>query len=436
MNVLVIGSGGREHAIVWKIRQSPKCEKIYCAPGNAGIAQIAELVPIKANDIDSLLNFASQHAIDLTIVGPEQPLTEGIVDRFEERGLKIFGPTRAASMLEGSKVFAKSFMQRFGIPTSVFKTFGVDQRFDAERFINESPVPIVVKASGLAAGKGVVVCETKEEALNAVTMMVEQKAFGDAGMEIVIEEYLAGEEASIFAISDGKEFVTLTPAQDHKRIFDNDLGKNTGGMGAYAPAPAMNAEVIEAVNQSIITPTLAGMAKEGSPFKGCLYVGLMLTATGPMVIEYNCRFGDPETQAVLPLLADDLLELMAGAADGKLKSTANLNAGTAVCVVISSGGYPDKYETGKRIIGLENARCEQDVMVFHAGTRQSGDDIVTDGGRVLGITAIGPSGELEQTVDKAYRAVERITFDGAYYRSDIGRKGIERLRQLHSLEKS
>jgi phosphoribosylamine--glycine ligase len=434
MNVLVIGSGGREHAITWKIRQSPKCEKVYCAPGNAGIAQLAELVPIKANDIDGLLTFAAEHAVDLTIVGPEQPLTEGIVDRFEERRLKIFGPTLAAAALEGSTVFAKGFMQKYGIPTSNFRTFGAQQRFDAERFINESPVPIVVKASGLAAGKGVVVCETKEEALDAVATMMEQNAFGDAGKEIVIEEFLAGEEASLFAITDGKEFVTLTPAQDHKRIFDNDLGKNTGGMGAYAPAPAMTADVIETVKQTIIEPTLLGMAKEGSPFKGCLYVGLMLTATGPKVIEYNCRFGDPETQVVLPLLGDDLLELMASAADGKLKNNVNFHSGTAVCVVISSGGYPDKYETGKKIIGLNTARHEQDVLVFHAGTRRSSEDVVTDGGRVLGITATGPAGDLEQTVDKAYRAVERITFDGAYYRSDIGRKGIERLKQLHSME--
>lgn len=432
MHVLIIGSGGREHALAWKISQSPRVTKLSCAPGNAGIAEIADLVPVKANDIEALLRFALEHGVDLTVVGPEQALTEGIVDRFEAKGLKIFGPSKLAAQLEGSKAFAKQFMQKHGIPTAEFRSFELSQRYDAERYINEIPVPIVLKADGLAAGKGVTVCETKEDALDILDLMMGRKAFGDAGLKVVIEEFLDGEEASVFAITDGNDCVLLSSAQDHKRIFDNDLGKNTGGMGAYSPAPVMSPELMKQVERTIVRPTIQGMKSDGHPYKGCLYVGLMITETGPKVIEYNCRFGDPETEVILPLLKSDLVDLMLASVGGTLGSlAAEQHPLSAVCVVIASGGYPDQYESGMQIVGLDAARMlDERVMVFHAGTAREKNTLVTAGGRVLGVTAVGPAADLEQTIDRAYRAVEKITFDGAYYRSDIGKKGVERLRQL------
>jgi phosphoribosylamine--glycine ligase len=430
MKILVVGSGGREHTLVWKIRQSPLVTELYCAPGNAGIAAIAEIVPIKSSDLNGLLLFAKTSKIDLTVVGPEQPLTQGIVDLFESNGLRIFGPSKAAAELEGSKVFAKQFMKMYNIPTAVFRSFNAVQRFDAERYINEIPVPIVIKADGLAAGKGVAVCDDKEQALEVLDMMFGQKVFGEAGLNIVVEEFLVGEEASVFAISDGKDFVILSPAQDHKRILDGDKGKNTGGMGAYAPAPIVTEDILNRIKRDIIRPTLLGLAKEGRPYRGCLYIGLMITETGPKVIEYNCRLGDPETQVVLPLIENDLVQLMLDAVDNKLsKAKIKFKDQSAVCVVIASGGYPDSYEIDKQIFGLEVATSEKDVVVFHAGTKYNKDVIVTSGGRVLGVTAIGEQLNIEGTIDKAYRAVEKITFDGAYYRSDIGKKGIERLKQ-------
>lgn len=426
MKILVIGSGGREHALVWKIKQSQLVSKLFCAPGNAGISQIAEVVPIKASDKNALLLFAKYEGIELTVVGPEHPLTDGIVDLFESNGLKIFGPSRLAAELEGSKVFSKQFMKMYNIPTAEFRSFSIEERFDAERYINEVPAPIVVKADGLAAGKGVTVCETKEQALETLDSMFGQKVFGDAGTKIVIEEFLVGEEASVFALTDGKEFVVLSPAQDHKRILDGDKGKNTGGMGAYAPAPIVTDEILNKVKRDIIRPTLLGMAKEGRPYKGCLYVGLMITEIGPKVIEYNCRFGDPETQVVLPLIDDDLVRIMLEIADGKLSTTkVKFKSDSAVCVVIASGGYPDSYEIDKQIYGLDTT-VGKDIVVFHAGTKYNKNIIVTAGGRVLGVTAFGT--DLEGTIDKAYRAIEKITFDGAYYRSDIGKKGVERLQ--------
>ncbi len=427
MKILIIGSGGREHALVWKIKQSPLVREIYCAPGNAGIAALAEIVPINANDHDGILKFAKEKSIDLTVVGPEQPLTDGIVDLFEAHGLKIFGPSKLAAELEGSKVFAKQFMRKHHIPTAEFRAFSAAERFDAERYVNEIPVPIVIKADGLAAGKGVSICDTKEQALEALDQMFAKKIFGDAGTNIVIEEFLAGEEASVFALTDGKEFVVLSSAQDHKRILDGDKGKNTGGMGAYAPAPIVSEEILQKVKRDIIRQTLLGMAKDGRQYKGCLYVGLMITETGPKVIEFNCRFGDPETQVVLPLLDEDLVRIMLEVASGKLSATkAILKDASSVCVVIASGGYPGNYETDKQIFGLEAAASEKDVVVFHAGTKYNKDIIVTSGGRVLGVTAVGEQLNLERTIDKAYRAVEKITFDGAYYRSDIGKKGVDR----------
>jgi phosphoribosylamine---glycine ligase len=435
MNILVIGSGGREHALVMSLKRSPLVNHIYCAPGNAGIGQQAEIVPIQAKDLAGLLTFAKDRQIDLTVVGPEQPLSEGIVDLFNEHGLRIFGPSKAAADLEVSKVFAKNFMGKYGIPTAHYSVFSSAEKYDAERYINEIPTPIVIKADGLAAGKGVTVCETKEKALEIIDLIFTKKEFGDAGNKIVIEEFLVGEEASVFALTDGSQFVVLSTAQDHKRIFDGDKGKNTGGMGAYSPAPIVDEEIMEKVKRLIIAPTLRGMAEEGRPYRGCLYIGLMITETGPKVIEFNCRFGDPETQVVLPLLESDLVQLMMDTIKGTLaEHPVIIKNKTAVCVVIASGGYPDRYNTDKLIYGLDTAASEKDVLIFHAGTKMSKDGIVTAGGRVLGVTALGGPDDLENTISKAYSAVEKVTFDGAYYRSDIGKKGLDFIRRLKSKE--
>jgi len=427
VNVLVIGSGGREHALVWKLRQSPSVQALYCAPGNAGIAQHAELVPLKATDLEGLLRFAGENHIDLTVVGPEQPLVLGIVDEFEKHGFKIFGPSKAAAKLEGSKAFAKEFMAANAIPTARFRTFSAAQQNEAERFINEVATPVVVKADGLAAGKGVVVCETREVALLALQEMMVKKSFGAAGEKIVVEECLVGEEASVFAITDGEKFITLAPAQDHKRILDGDRGKNTGGMGAYAPAPLVTKQTQKRIVDEIIGPTLRGMRSAGAPYQGCLYCGLMITEKGPTVIEYNCRFGDPETQVVIPLIDGDFAQLLMSAAEGGLDVRAvEQHPASAVCVVMASLGYPDEYETGKDIRGLESFKPEEGIVVFHAGTRLDGEKILTSGGRVLGVTAVGYDYDLKGTIDAAYRAVGKITFDGAYYRSDIGQKALRR----------
>ncbi len=435
MKVLLIGSGGREHALAWKIRQSPLVTKIYCAPGNPGIGEIADLVPIKSAEIDALLRFAVDQGIDLTVVGPEQPLVDGIADAFEEKGLAVFGPSKAAALIEGSKVFAKEFMKNHGIPTAEFRSFDASRRFDAERYIDEMPVPLVIKADGLAGGKGVTVCETKEGALEAIAGMMDMKVFGEAGTTVVIEEFLVGEEASVLAITDGTDFLILPPAQDHKRILDGEQGKNTGGMGAFAPAPAVDVEMLETIKRSIIRPALLGMKKEGRPFRGCLYAGLMITETGPKVVEFNCRFGDPETQVILPLLDSDIVELLMGAAGGTLSGREiRLKESVAVCVIIGSGGYPDRYGTGMPILGLDRAAEEADVVIFHSGTANDKGEVVTAGGRVVGVTAFGADQTGEGTVDRAYRAVRKITFDGAYYRSDIGRKAVARLKGISRAE--
>jgi phosphoribosylamine--glycine ligase len=430
MNVLVIGSGGREHAIVWKLRQSPRVQALYCAPGNAGIGLQAEPVPLKPTDIAGLLRFARENRIDLTVVGPEQPLVLGIVDEFERSGLRVFGPSMGAAKLEGSKAFAKEFLARHRIPTARFESFSVDQRAAAERFIDKSALPIVVKADGLAAGKGVIVCETRGAALQALGDMMVRKSLGSAGEKVVIEEYLAGEEASIFAITDGERFVTLAAAQDHKRILDGDQGKNTGGMGAYAPAPLITKELQKKIEEEIVSPTLEGMKAEGVPFRGCLYCGLMITEEGPKIIEYNCRFGDPEAQVVVPLIDGDFAGLLMSVAVRNLDlSLIKQHPASAVCVVMASRGYPDDYETGKVIHGLDSFSPNEGIVVFHAGTRSDGKAIVTSGGRVLGVTAIGYDYDLNGTIASAYRAISKITFDGAYYRSDIGQKA---LRWLHA----
>lgn len=425
MKVLVVGSGGREHAIVWKLRQSPRVSELYCALGNAGIERQATLVPVKANEYEKLLAFAKDKQIDLTVVGPEQPLVDGIVDLFEQNGLKIFGPRRAAAMLEGSKVFAKDFMQRYGIPTARYGRFTVDQRTEAEKFLQVLSMPVVIKADGLAAGKGVVIAETMDDACRALDEMMVRKQFGAAGERVVIEEFLRGEEASVFAVTDGSHFVTLAPAQDHKRILDGDRGKNTGGMGAYAPAPIVDDLLMQRIVREIIRPTLDGMRAEGTAYRGCLYCGLMITDSGPKVLEYNCRFGDPETQAVIPLIESDLAELLLSVAEGELDSSSlRMRSGSAVCVVMVSRGYPDEYETGKEISGLESLEGERDVVVFHAGTKRQGNTVVTSGGRVLGVTAFDQ--ELEKAIARAYDAVSRITFEGAYVRRDIGQKALKR----------
>ena len=425
MKVLLIGSGGREHALAWKLRQSPQVEKIFCAPGNAGIGEIAELVSIKVDDLTALLKFAKTSKIDFTVVGPELPLTLGIVDLFEKDGFRIFGPTKLAAEIEGSKVYAKHFMKKYKIPTAEFRTFDASQRYAAERYINDIPVPIVIKANGLAAGKGAAVCETKDKALEVLQEMMVQKLYGEAGEQVVIEEYMVGEEASLLAITDGVQFVTLPPAQDHKRILDGERGKNTGGMGAYAPTPFVTEKILEKIKRSIIRPTIYGLTKEGRRYKGCLYCGLMLTRTGPKVVEFNCRFGDPETQVILPLVEGDFAELLLAATNGTIQNfKVKQRRATAVCVVIASGGYPDKYEIGKEILGLDATSGLEDVLIFHAGTKLEHDKVLTSGGRVLGVTALGPADNLEMTISRAYQALSKITFDGAYYRSDIGAKAL------------
>jgi phosphoribosylamine---glycine ligase len=430
VNILVIGSGGREHALIWKFRQSPKIKKIFCAPGNAGIEQLATLVPLKPTDIKGLLKFAKEEAIDLTVVGSEQPLVEGIVDAFEERGFRIFGPSKAAAQLEGSKVFSKDFMARYHIPTAKYKSFAANAFEEAKKYIATLDSPLVVKADGLAAGKGVLICKNRQDAALAVEEIILKKIFGVAGNQIVVEEFLEGEEASIFILTDGERFASLASAQDHKRILDNDLGKNTGGMGAYAPAPIVTNALMHQIEKEVIRPTLDGMKSEGMPYRGCLYIGLMITADGPKVLEYNCRFGDPETQVVVPLVDGDLAEIFLAIAQHRLDpSIVKLHTATAVCVVMASHGYPDHYQTGKQIFGLENIKMENGVVVFHAGTQKENSKIVTSGGRVLGVTSIGFKDELEQTIRNAYSAVEKITFDGAYYRSDIGKKA---LKYIHS----
>ncbi|MBF0489977.1 MAG: phosphoribosylamine--glycine ligase [Candidatus Omnitrophica bacterium] len=421
MNILVIGSGGREHALCWKIKQSPKVKKLYCAPGNGGISQIAQCVNISAEDIDGLLKFAFEKKIDLTVVGPEVSLVKGIVDVFVQKGLKIFGPSKEAAQLEGSKVFSKEFLHRRNIPTAVYKVF--DQSSQALEFLNKAQFPLVVKADGIAAGKGVYVCANLQEAQTAVDDIMVQKVFGSAGDRIVIEECLVGQEASVLAICDGKHFFVLPSAQDHKRIFDDDLGPNTGGMGSYSPAPVVTKAVLDNIIARIIEPAIRGMYQEGIPFKGVLYAGVMLTAQGPFVLEFNTRFGDPETQSILPRLKTDLVDIMIAACDGRLNDLkVQWDPRPCICVVMTSGGYPGKYQNGYEIKGLADV-TDEDTVVFHAGTRNDGGVLVTAGGRVLGITSMGNT--LEKAIGKAYEAVEKIHFDHMFFRRDIAQKALK-----------
>jgi len=422
VKILVIGSGGREHALVWKLVQSNKVTKLFCAPGNAGIAQQVECVPITAEDISGLADFAQAQSIDLTIPGPEAPLIAGIVDEFRRRGLRIFGPTAAAARIEGSKVFAKRLFAKYGIPAADFKVF--DDPDSAKDYIRAVGPPVVVKADGNALGKGALVCEELDEAERAVDLIMVEKAFGAAGDQCLVEERLTGPECSIKVFADGENFVPMVPSQDHKRALDGDQGPNTGGMGCYSPVPAVSDSLMQEILDTIISPTLAAMAEEGYPYTGVLYGGLMLTDDGPKVLEYNCRFGDPETQVVLPRLQSDLVDILLAATDGSL---ADLGAGDVrwsddkcVCVVVASGGYPGHYEKGKPISGLDEVVRMEDVVVFHAGTAENNGQIVTNGGRVLGVTALGP--DFEATVRRAYEAVDRIHFDGMYYRRDIAHR--------------
>ena len=420
MKVLIVGSGGREHTLVWKISQSRKVDKIYCAPGNGGIKELAELVNIKADDVDALLSFAKENKIDLTIVGPEVSLVKGIVDIFQQEGLKIFGPTKELAMLEGSKVFAKEAMTKFGLPTADFKVF--DDPKDAKKYLNEKGAPIVVKADGLAAGKGVIVAKTVEEAETAIEDIMVKKIFGSAGDRLILEDCLEGEEVSILVFSDGKNIAPLVSAQDHKRIFDNDEGPNTGGMGAYSPAPVVSGEIFNDIIDKVFRPMIAGLAKQGKYYKGVLYGGLMMTKHGPMVLEFNVRFGDPETQAILPRLKSDLVDVVIACTEGSLdKINLEWDERSCLCIVAASKGYPGSYEKHKKISGLEDVK---DGMVFHAGTVSENGNIFTNGGRVLGVAGLGS--DIRSAKLKAYEAAEKIKFDGIYYRKDIGDKAIRR----------
>ncbi len=423
MKILLIGSGGREHVLAWKIKQSPLVKKLYCAPGNGGIAQIAECIDFDPTDIKGLLKFAKEKKIDLTVVGPEAPLVAGIVDEFEKAGLKVFGPSKAAAQLEGSKVFAKEFMHRRSIPTAVYKAF--DDIEKVKEFIQKAQFPLVVKADGLAGGKGVVVCQSLTEAMASLDQIMGEKIFKEAGNQVVIEECLEGEEASILAISDGENLCMLASSQDHKRVFDEDKGPNTGGMGAYSPAPVITSDLMKKIEARIIEPMIRGMKKEGIPFKGILYAGLMITLDGPKVLEFNVRFGDPEAQVILTRLKDDIVELMLAVCDGTLGEDRKLSwdRRSSVCVVMCSAGYPGKYSTGDVINGLEKVN-EDEALVFHAGTNIKNDKIVTAGGRVLGITALGKG--IEEAVTKAYQAVEKIKFEHMFFRRDIAAKAMQK----------
>ncbi len=424
MKILVVGQGGREHTLVWKLAQSELVKKIYCAPGNAGIAQIAESIPMP-DRLTDLADWAESENIALTVVGPEAPLAEGIVDVCNERGLKAFGPDKRAARLEASKDFAKQLMLKNGIPTAEHQTFTDTEA--AMAYIEDRNAPVFVKANGLAAGKGVIPGRTFKEALQAVTTILVDRAFGDAGDSVVIEEELIGEEASFTVLTDGTHCLPFVSSQDHKMSHDADTGKNTGGMGAYSPAPVITPELHNYVMNHVVYPTVNGMADIGSPFKGVLYVGLMITDTGPKVLEFNCRFGDPEAQVLLPRLKSDLVPLLMACIDGTLAQHTDVqwHDEAAACVVMASGGYPDPYETGEVITGLEDADAIEGVTVFHAGTKQEGANIVTAGGRVLGVTAV--AGGLHDAIQRAYQGVAAIHFDKAHARSDIGYRALEKL---------
>ena len=423
MRILVIGSGGREHALAWKIAQSPLVAQIYCAPGNPGMAGHAKCVDIASGDIDGLLKFAADRKIDLTVVGPEDPLAAGIVDRFAEAGLRAFGPSAAAARLESSKAFAKAHMARHGIPTAAYAEFA--NADDAIEYVKSQPLPIVIKADGLAAGKGVTVAQDIETAIRAIRESLDEGAFGDAGNRLIVEEFLDGEEASFFSLTDGHTIVSLASGQDHKRAFDGDTGPNTGGMGAYSPAPVVTPEVHRAIEEQIVRPCIEGMARDGHPYRGVLYTGVMVTASGPRVVEFNCRFGDPETQVVLPRMKSDLVPLLLACCDGTLdRHRVEWHGGACVTVVMASGGYPKAYAKGMEITGIDAAERVAGVQVFHAGTAMKGGRLVSNGGRVLAVTAMGSG--VASAVESAYAAVSHIRFDGAFHRNDIAHRALGR----------
>lgn len=429
MKILVIGSGGREHTLVWKIAQSKKVKEIFAAPGNAGIGQLAKCVDINISDINRLIDFAKDRKIDLTVVGPEAPLAKGIVDEFEKENLRIFGPQALVARLEASKVFAKQIMIKSGVPTAACEIF--DNSEQAKEYIRNKEMPIVVKADGLAQGKGVIVAKTQQEALDAITSIMEHKIFGDAGNKVIIEECLVGEEASILVVCDGKNFIPLASSQDHKRIFDNDEGPNTGGMGAYSPAPIITNKLMKEVLDKVIKPIVNEMSKIGCPYKGVLYAGIMITKEGLKVLEFNVRFGDPETQVILPRLRSDLVEVMQAVIDGKLdKIKLVWTKDSCVCVVLSSDGYPGKYEKGKEITGFVEFKDRKDAMVFHAGTKLVDGRILTNGGRVLGVAALGK--DIKEAIEKSYQAVEKIKFEGVHFRRDIGARALK-VKRRHNL---
>ena len=423
MKVLVIGSGGREHALVWKIGQSPKVSQIYCAPGNAGISQLARCINIDTDNIEKLVDFAKKEKIDLTVVGPELSLSKGIVNEFNRLGLKIFGPSREATEIESSKIFSKYLMKKYNIPTANYEVFQNSEK--ALDYIKQQTFPLVIKADGLAAGKGVFIVKNYDQAGDALDVLMKEKKFGEAGRQVVIEEFLEGEEISILAFCDGKTVVPMVSSQDHKKIFDNDQGPNTGGMGAYSPVPFYPNEFKKMVLEEILKPTVKGLQSEGREYRGVLYAGLVLTKEGPKVLEFNARFGDPETQVVLPRLKTDLVDILNAVIEGSLhKINIEWNNNCAVCVVVASVGYPGKYRKGKVISGLERLEKMKDIIAFHAGTKFQDGEIVTSGGRVLGITACDDT--ISKAKEKAYKGVEKIYFEDMYYRKDIAAKAINK----------
>jgi phosphoribosylamine--glycine ligase len=423
MKVLVIGSGGREHALCWKISQSSKVTQLFCCPGNAGTAEVAENIPISASNIEDLRDFALEQQIDLTVIGPEDPLVQGLADEFERSNLKVFGPKKKAAILEGSKVFSKEFMKRHNIPTAAFEVF--DNAEKAMEYVKVHGAPIVVKADGLAAGKGVVLCKTEYDAEQAIRSIMEDKQFGKAGDKIVLEDLLVGEEASILAFVDGENVQLMVSSQDHKRALDNDEGLNTGGMGAYSPAPVVTEDLREKILKEVIEPTVKGMKEEGREYKGVLYAGLMIKDNELNVLEFNVRFGDPETQVVLPRLRSDIIEPLLACANGNLNEiTLDWDTQACTCVVLASGGYPLKYEKGLPIYGLEEAKKLNNTVVFHAGTAYQENQVVTNGGRVLGVTALGPS--IKESIENTYNAVNMLSFDKMHLRKDIGFRALNR----------
>ncbi|MGI6168197.1 MAG: phosphoribosylamine--glycine ligase [Christensenellales bacterium] len=421
MRILVVGGGGREHALVWKLARSPKVDEIYCAPGNGGIADLAQCVDIAASDVDRMVEFAVENGVDFCVVAPDDPLALGMVDEMQKRGIPAFGPDKAAAEIESSKVFAKELMRKYGIPTADYGVFSQEEPDEALAYAIGIGFPVVVKADGLALGKGVMICENESQARDAIWDMTQNKRFGKAGERIVIEEFLSGPEVSILCFTDGDTMLPMISAQDHKRALDNDGGLNTGGMGAFAPSPKYTPEIADFVERKIMRPTIYAMAREGRRFKGVLYFGVMLTKSGPKVLEYNARFGDPETQAVLPLLRNDLMEIFEAVEQERLHEiTLEWENDFAVCVVMASGGYPENYQTGYPIRGMEDAEALEKVLVFHAGTRKKGDAVVTAGGRVLGVVGLGNS--LEEAMRCGYEGIGRIHFQDAHYRTDIGKK--------------